>query len=1250
MPLEKQVIPVSLGKGIDTKRDPKQVLTSKLLTLENATLKEIDEIQMRNGFSDIAANGGLSSGNSITSFQDELVATDNSAVYSYSDVQDKMNSKGTKIAVDLSVSSVVKNATQQTAPDSAYASGLYVYAYQDSGGGTRYSVFDSTTNQAIVTSAVLDASGSKPKVKVIGTNFVLFVVVGSSLKYYTVAIATPTVLSSATTVGTFGSFTFYDAEMVGTKLFVAYADNGAKISVFYLDSSLVQSTVRQINVLGIRFAVFGDASNNAWVSYATATVVGYFIQDSSNSASPVLAATTLETISGVTNLTGIVLSTTGTFLYEVPTTSTSNADEYIRKNTGTVGGVIGTPADFIRSAGLAMKAWSYNSTFYTGIVHDSSLQPTYFIVNASAAVIAKIAPSNGGGLSASGLLSEVNLISTGIYQTVYLQKDLLTSVNGNVFTQTGVFSAVLTFGAQIVNANMGNNLHMTGGIVSMYDAQHVVEHGFNLYPEGLSGVSIPSAGGMASGSYQYVATYEWTDAQGQIHRSSPSPALDVVNENILVSGNITNAATGVTNSNTSRLVSGWPVTGTGVAASTKVGALTSTTAWSLTANATATHAGVTLTTDPDPFDAVNLTPSSAYAFTSNPATKTLTVNPNQEIFLSCSFVSGSPIVTVSDVTHLVVGQRILSAGFYMPGGVTTISSISGSTITVNNNATATATNIMTGFVYSSAIAATFTNGSGVITGVSAAVTAQLRVGQWIYGVDITNPNPLIGNYAQVVSFTSTTFTIDVPFASSSTGNFSPQFRASSLYYPGQTVVLTDIASTALTATVRTVSGENTIIVDQPIPSGFLAIGAVTNVYSSTVTVPTLRITEKKSPIGAVSIVLYRTAVNGTVFYRVSSVSVPTLNSTTTDSVTFSDSTPDITLIGNEQLYTTGGVVENIQIPACEDLFVFKNRMIGLPSEDGLSFWYSQEVGLTDPVEFSDLLIGRVSEVGGSLTCGIQMDDKGILFKEDTAFYFQGDGPSPSGVNNTFSEPQQIATDTGCVDKRSVVLMPLGVMYKSAKGIYLLARDLSVRYIGAGVEDFNQYDITSAKLMIGLNEVRFTTNSSYILIYDYLIDQWYVTTGQSAVDSTIFQGAQAYITSAGVIRQETPGTFTDNGAGINIHLITSWFSFAQIQGFQRVYKALLLGDYVSPHTITVKEYVDFGTTAVNTTTITVGSTPSPSAYQYRIFMKVQKCETLQLEITVTPTTPVGEAAGLSALSFEMGLKKGANKMAAAKSYG
>jgi len=348
------------------------------------------------------------------------------------------------------------------------------------------------------------------------------------------------------------------------------------------------------------------------------------------------------------------------------------------------------------------------------------------------------------------------------------------------------------------------------------------------------------------------------------------------------------------------------------------------------------------------------------------------------------------------------------------------------------------------------------------------------------------------------------------------------------------------------------------------------------------------------------------------------------------------------------------------------------RLALFPSPEGLQWWFSKQclppsVGVnTSPVEFSPFLIYNVDPKGGNCTAGASLDDKFIIFKPSSIFAVTGQGPDATGGQNDLSDPILITTDCGCANPRSIALVPDGLMFQSAKGIYLLNRALQVSYIGADVEAYNSQTVTSAQLIPNTNQVRFTLSSGLALVYDYYTTQWSTFTNVSAVDSTVWQGVYTYLQPAGVAMTETPGVFSDNGNFIKLRVVTSWLQFAGVQGFQRVYKALILGDYVSAHQLLVQVAYDFSPAFIQQDSITpttpinyggdatygsganYGGTWTP--YQWRVFLQTQKCEAVQLSIEDVSTGTVGEAMQLSALLFEVGTKRGGYKVPATQSVG
>lgn len=428
------------------------------------------------------------------------------------------------------------------------------------------------------------------------------------------------------------------------------------------------------------------------------------------------------------------------------------------------------------------------------------------------------------------------------------------------------------------------------------------------------------------------------------------------------------------------------------------------------------------------------------------------------------------------------------------------------------------------------------------------------------------------------------------------------------------------------------------------PSTPQSITAAGN-FEIEVTVSTLRVTQKDS----VTIAVYRTLKNQSgPFYRIDTnlTTYPISNSLVVDIAVIPDFYSDAEISGNEQLYTSFQI-ENIVSPSPISLSKFKNRLLIVPADDDTTEWYSQQVIPGSPVETNDTFVQNTDQSSGGIRGSVQLDDKWIQFKKKGLYYTVGTGPAPLGTNNDFTDPTEIATDVGLIDFASIVKFPDGVIFKSSKGIYLLDRSLQVSYIGAKVEAYNSYTVYSAKLVEDLNQIRFVLSSGQAIVYDYFIKAWTVFTNYGFIDSEVNGGNYYALKSDGTVLLETPGVFSDNGSFISIKIVTAWLGLSGLQGFQRVWQMMILGEYVSAHQLSVKFAYDFNSTVFQSVTI---NPTNLLPYQWQVGPARQKCDTMQVTVQDVSTGTLGESCRLSALSFYAGVKKGTNKVGPAQSAG
>ncbi len=447
----------------------------------------------------------------------------------------------------------------------------------------------------------------------------------------------------------------------------------------------------------------------------------------------------------------------------------------------------------------------------------------------------------------------------------------------------------------------------------------------------------------------------------------------------------------------------------------------------------------------------------------------------------------------------------------------------------------------------------------------------------------------------------------------------------------------------------------------------------------TLKIPTLRLTMKTA--NPVKIVIYRWSVAQQAYYQVTSITSPLLNVTTQDSVSYVDTLADATILGNNLLYTSGGVVEDVNAPASNLLTLFDTRLWLVDAEDQNLLWFSKQVIEATPVEMSDLFTIYVPPTTatqgntGPIRSIYPMDDKLIIGKQNALLYINGKGPDNTGANNQYSDPIFITSTVGSANQKSIVLTPRGLMFQSDKGIWLLDRSLETAYIGAAVEEFtNGATVTSAVNVPRTTEVRFTLDTGITIMYDYYYDQWGTFEGVAALSSCIFETAHTYINQYGAVHQQVPGRYLDGSNPVLMSFKTGPLRLGDLQNYQRAYYFYLLGTYLSPHKLQVYINYDYEASPSQSFLISptnystpYGSGASQSPYgqgtpyggpsnleDWRVFLERQRCMAFGIEVQeiFDPSfdTVAGPGLTISGLNLVIGFKKGFRPQSAQHTVG
>ena len=95
----------------------------------------------------------------------------------------------------------------------------------------------------------------------------------------------------------------------------------------------------------------------------------------------------------------------------------------------------------------------------------------------------------------------------------------------------------------------------------------------------------------------------------------------------------------------------------------------------------------------------------------------------------------------------------------------------------------------------------------------------------------------------------------------------------------------------------------------------------------------------------------------------------------------------------------------------------------------------------------------------------------------------------------------------------------------------------------------------------------------------------------------------------------------------------------------------MGTFKSNHDFTVRIYTDFNEDVYDAVTVNAATGQADGdLWQYKIFTKHQKCQSMMIEIVDVQNGPTGASFELSHIELEVGIKEGTHKVVAGKAAG
>lgn len=348
-----------------------------------------------------------------------------------------------------------------------------------------------------------------------------------------------------------------------------------------------------------------------------------------------------------------------------------------------------------------------------------------------------------------------------------------------------------------------------------------------------------------------------------------------------------------------------------------------------------------------------------------------------------------------------------------------------------------------------------------------------------------------------------------------------------------------------------------------------------------------------------------------------------------------DNFADATLITKETNVENGSVLEFLAPPGASIIFTTDTRVF-LAGVDGDpdSVWYSRLRGVGEVASFHDSLVIPIPPAGGAITAIAFLNETLVVFRETCIYALPGVGFDNLGQGSNFGPANRLSSDVGAVVTESVALTPLGLIFKSRKGWYLVLRSWECKYIGANAAAFDGDTVFAVHVIETMHEVRILTNARMI-VWDYIavteggpLGQWAERTIADGLHATVWNGSYVYLTTSGPKIEAT----TYSGVNYGLDVESSWIKLQDLQGAARVRWLEVLGEFRSSCLIRIRVARDYQYDGAGNALFfdDVAWSPSPtvvgSALQMRHALTQGQSEAIKVRITAVTA---GSAATMAA---------------------
>ena len=360
-----------------------------------------------------------------------------------------------------------------------------------------------------------------------------------------------------------------------------------------------------------------------------------------------------------------------------------------------------------------------------------------------------------------------------------------------------------------------------------------------------------------------------------------------------------------------------------------------------------------------------------------------------------------------------------------------------------------------------------------------------------------------------------------------------------------------------------------------------------------------------------------------------------------------DSMADADLATKPSNPENGGALENQPPPACTIVVASADRLfLAGVAGDPDRVWYSKLRGDGEIAAFHEQNTIAIPPEGGRITGLGFIDQTLIVHRESAVYAIAGDGyDNDNAGGGTNYEARKLPGNVGASSHESIAEFERGQIFKSAKGWQLLTRGLTVEYIGGPVSDYDAEAVRAVHVLKDRHQIRCLT-SARLLVLDTLAGQWCEWTIAGAVHAAIWSTGYHYASAASIEAESADYAGVDYGLDVE----TGWIKVADLQGFGRVWKILVLGEYRGPHKLRIRLARNYRDEYFQDKLWTVSPTVVGGPEQVSHGPSIQQCQAIKIRITAVGadavvggyTAPTGEALKLTGLALELGLQRGVNR--------